>query len=125
VTLIPWKKGKCLAWDATVADTYAATYLAANSVKAGSAALHLASNKILKYQDLEQNYIFCPVAAETMGPIDEISLEFLSAIGRLITEISGEPRESQFLFQRLSIILQRGNAASFKGTFFMPPVDAI
>ena len=66
-------------------------------------------------------YIFCPVAVETMGPIDEESMKLLSAI----TEHTGEPRESQFLYQRLSIIIQRGNAASFKGSFFMPCPDAI
>ena len=95
-----------------MADTYAQTYLPATSVKAGAAVEVLAVNKSEKYRDLEQHYIFCPVAVETMGPIDEESLKFLSAIGRHITEISGEPRESQFLFQRLSIIIQRGNAAS-------------
>ena len=108
-----------------MADTYAQTYLSATSVKAGAAAEVLAVNKFEKYRDLEQHYTFCPVAVETMGPIDEESLKFLSAIGRHITEISGEPRESQFLFQRLSIIIQRGNAASFKGSFCMPCPDAI
>ena len=125
ITLVPWSKGKCLTWDSTVADTYAQTYLPATSVKAGAAAEVLAVNKSEKYRDLEQHYIFCPVAVETMGPIDEESLKFLSAIGRHITEISGEPRESQFLFQRLSIIIQRGNAASFKGSFCIPCPDAI
>ena len=125
LTLVPWNKGKCLAWDATVADTFAPTYLSATSVKAGSGAELLANKKLEKYQDLEQRYIFCPVAVETMGPIDEESSKLLSAIGRHITEHTGEPRESQFLYQRLSIIIQRGNAASFKGSFFMPCPDAI
>ena len=35
LTLIPWKEGKCLTWDVTVADTLAATYVSATSVKAG------------------------------------------------------------------------------------------
>ena len=108
-----------------MADTFAPTYLSATSVKAGSGAELLASKKLEKYQDLEQRYIFCPVAVETMGPIDEESMKLLSAIGCHITEHTGEPRESQFLYQRLSIIIQRGNAASFKGSFFMPCPDAI
>ena len=45
ITLIPWREGKCLAWDATVGDTFAPTYLSATSVKASSAADHLASQK--------------------------------------------------------------------------------
>ena len=36
ITFVPWSKGKCLTWDATVADTYAQTYLPATSVKAGA-----------------------------------------------------------------------------------------
>ena len=109
--LIPWKKGKCLAWDATVADTFAPTYLTATNVKAGSAAEILSAKKIEKYRALENRYVFYPIAAETMGPIDEGSLELLSEIGRRLTEISGEPRESQFIFQRFSIILQRGQCS--------------
>ena len=113
LTLIPWNKGKCLARKATVADTYAPTYLSVTSVKAGSGAEFLANKKLEKYQDLEQRYIFCPVAVETMGSVDEESMKLLSAIGRHISEFTGEPRESQFLYQRLSAIIQRGNAASF------------
>ena len=45
LTLIPWKEGKCLTWDVTVADTFAATYVTAISVKAGEAATRLAANK--------------------------------------------------------------------------------
>ena len=81
--------------------------------------------KIENYRALENRYVLFPVAAETMGPIDEGSLELLREIGRRLTEISGEPRESQFIFQRFSIILQRGNAASFKGSFVTPCLDAI
>jgi len=36
---------------------------------------------------------------------------------RQATLITGEPRESTFLFQQLSIALQRGNAATFLNTF--------
>ena len=50
-----------------MADTFAPTYLSATSVKASSGAELLASKKLEKYQDLEQRYIFCPVAVETMG----------------------------------------------------------
>ena len=124
-TLIPRKKGKCLAWYATVADTFAPTYLKATSVKAGSAAEILSAKNFEKYQALENRYVFCTVAAETMGPIDEGSLELLRENGRQLTKISGEPRGSQYIFQRFSIILQRGNAASFKGSFVTPYLDAI
>ena len=38
-----------------------------------------------------------------MGPIDEGSLELLREIGRRLTEISGEPRESQFIFSAFQL----------------------
>ena len=36
----------------------------------------------------------------------------IRAIGRRITEVSGEARATNFLRQRLSMAVQRGNAAS-------------
>ena len=125
ITLIPWREGKCLAWDATVGDTFMPTYLSATSVKAGAAADHLASKKRIKYADLRHNFYFCPIAVETMGPIEDEGAELLTSIGRYITKNTGDPRESSFLFQRLSIIIQRRNAAAFKGTFIIPAIDVI
>ena len=72
----------------------------------------ISAKKIEKYRALENRYVFCPVAAETIGPIDEGSLELLSEIGRRLTEISGEPRENQFIFQRFSIILHAARQCS-------------
>jgi hypothetical protein len=37
LTLIPWQGGRSLTWDVTVVDTFAASYLAANSIAAGAA----------------------------------------------------------------------------------------
>ena len=39
------------------------------------------------------------------------------------TKITGDPRETSFLFQRLSVIIQCGNAAAFRGTFPRPTPD--
>ena len=98
LTLIPWKEDRCLAWDVTVADTFAATYVSATSVKAGEAAARLAANKRDKYEEITQ---FCPIVVETMDPVEHEGRDFLSAIGHLITKITGDPRETSFLFYRL------------------------
>jgi len=45
VTLLPWAKGKPLAWDVTVPDTYADSHLADTATTAGAAAGKAASNK--------------------------------------------------------------------------------
>jgi len=34
-------------------------------------------------------------------------------LGRLLGQISGDPREASFLFQRLSVVIQRFNAIAF------------
>ena len=38
VTMVPWSRGKCLAWDATCVDTFSSSYLSHASVEAGSVA---------------------------------------------------------------------------------------
>ena len=46
----------------------------------------------------------------------EIAIELTKEIGRLITTITEDTRETTFLFQRLSMDLQRENAVSFHNT---------
>jgi len=43
-------------------------------------------------------------------------IEFTQEIGRRITTITEDTRETTFLFQRFSMALQRGNAVSFQNT---------
>ena len=58
-----------------------------------------------------------PIAVEMGGAWNELALEFITDLGRRIARITQKPRETQFLFQRLFISLQRGNAVAFKNTF--------
>jgi len=44
-------------------------------------------------------------------------MDFISDLARDLTPSTGDPRESSFLFQRLSISVQRFNAIAFQGTF--------
>ena len=46
-----------------------------------------------------------------------LAVELVQEIGRRITLVTGDSRQTVFLFQRLSIALQRGNAVSFLSTF--------
>jgi len=45
------------------------------------------------------------------------TVELVHEIGSQATLMTGEPRESTFLFQQLSIALQSGNAVAFLNTF--------
>ena len=116
-TLIPWSRGKCLAWDATCADTMAASHLSTTCTSAGAAANQAATLKQQKYAALASTHTFVPLAVETFGPWNSEGLSFISELGRRTTVVTGDPRETTFLFQRLSIAVQYGNAVSCAGTF--------
>ena len=122
-TLIPWRGGKPLAWDVTVGTTVADSYVTAASQSAGSVAQQAADRKCQKYGELSAAYEFQPVAVETHGPMDDSTVCFLSDLGRKISEHLGDPLDGQFLFQRISVLIQRFNAILFHETF--PAEDGI
>ena len=78
--------------------------------------------KITKYEGLSQ-FVFYPVAVETLGSWGIVSKKFIADIGCRIADIgcriaaiTGENRSTSFLFQRLSVAVQRGKAAAIQGT---------
>jgi hypothetical protein len=117
LTLIPWQNGKALTWDVTVATTLADSYLNASASSAGAAAEIAATRKMVKYADLPASYVFQPIALETLGPINTSAVEFLADLGRKICVVSGEDRAGHFLFQRLSVMLQRFNSILLHNSF--------
>ena len=54
LTLTPWREGHCLAWNITVADTTAISYLPITAITAGSTAELAAMRKLVKYEDWSQ-----------------------------------------------------------------------
>ena len=60
-TLIPWHHGKALAWDVTVVDTLADSYITSTSKTAGTAAEVAEEKKRVKYASLSDNHIFSPL----------------------------------------------------------------
>jgi len=116
-TLIPWAEGKCLSWDVTGPDTLAASHLQGTCVEAGSAAESADRLKRLKYADITRTHTFVVLAVETLGPINKDGHALISNLGHKLSAVTGDPRESSFLYQRLSIISQRCNAASIAGSF--------
>jgi hypothetical protein len=120
-SIIPWSRGKCLAWDATTPDTLAASHLPDTCLSAGAAANNAAAKKSSKYAALHHSHFFVPVAVETLGAWNCDGLNFIKDLGRRMSIASQDPRETTFLLQRISIAVQRGNAASFAGSL---PADA-
>jgi len=50
-------------------------------------------------------------------------LKFVSDIGRRITQVSKYNRDSDFLFQRLSVLIKRFNLVAICGTFAHTPTE--
>jgi len=67
-----------------------------------------AANKIVKYGALSASHIFLPVAVETAGTWNQSAIQLIQEIGRHITAVTEDTRETVFLFQALSIALQKG-----------------
>jgi hypothetical protein len=117
VTLIPWSRGKCAAWDVTVPDSFALSHLPFTSLTAGAAAERAATSKTTKYVTLQSTHMFVPIAIETAGCWNTDGLDFVCDLGRRLKQVTGDPLELTYLFQRLSIAIQRGNELSFAGSF--------
>ena len=118
LTLIPWREGRCLVWDVTVADTTAASYLPSTSISAGSAAELAAVRKQAKYAELTQRYEFVPIAVESHGSYSATVTALLADLGRRRRSIAtSDAKETAHLFQRLSIALQRFNAVCVIDSF--------
>ena len=95
----------------------AQSYLHNTSRTAGAAAEAAADKKTAKYAPLAQTCVFVPITVETMGAINSDGLEFLGDLERRITQVTDDIRESAFLFQCLSVLIQRYNAVAIQGTF--------
>ena len=61
-------------------------------------------------------YTVMPVAVETMGYWGQMGLKFVKDLGSRIADVTGEARSTSFLFQSISMAIQRGNAISVSGT---------
>lgn len=118
MTLIPWSRGSTLIWDATCADTFAPSNLKFSTKRAGGAAEDRERRKTTKYAPLiNDNYILVPFSVETMGPWSSEATSFFNTLSKMIAIKTNEPKSRAFLQQRLSMAIQRGNAAAVMGTF--------
>jgi len=119
LTLVPWQRGKPLSWDVTVICPLADSYVELAAQEAGSAAELAATRKLAKYSALGAQYDFQPVAVETLGPLNESACEFLNNLGRKIGDNTGDDRSTSFLFQRISVLVQRFNAVLLNDSFML------
>ena len=64
-----------------------------------------------------------PLAFETFGPINSKGIVFLNQLGHRLAVSTGDTRETSFLFQWLSLTIQRFNAICFNGSFALNNAD--
>ena len=114
LTLIPWSGGRSATWDVTVTDTVQLHLILPSQ-------LH---DQLLRWrQPLSARTPTTAISLETMGPINEVGQDFISQMGHRIFSITEDPRETSFLFQRLSVAVQRLNAVCFSDSFNLDYTD--
>jgi hypothetical protein len=105
MTLVPWIKGQPLLWDVTIVDTLADSYVLKTSEVSGFAAEMACKHS--KYSSIIKGLAF-----ETLGPWCKEAIDFINVIGNRLIAESGDSKS-----KRISLAIQRGNAASIRGTF--------
>ncbi|KAF2894756.1 hypothetical protein ILUMI_11417 [Ignelater luminosus] len=124
MTLIPWTNGKTLVWDATCTDTLASSHLEILTKTAGQVAENAAIRKCNKYKTIvDQNYQFLAFVAKTLGLWSNSARSFVNKLGHRMMVATGDARSKQFVIERISLAIQRGNPASVMETF--PPSAAM
>ena len=92
------------------------SHVSSAATSSGAVAKQAEQAKKAKYAHLDASHYFVPLAVETLGVLGPEALLFLRDLGHRLKEATGEPRSHQFLLQRLSVAVQRGNAAAVQGT---------
>ena len=88
ITVVPWKSGRLLVWDAICPDTFAPSYLPSAASGVGAVAAAAEKRKKRKYSHLDQCHSFVPVAIETAGVFGPETMEFLRELGRRLQLVS-------------------------------------
>jgi len=115
LTLIPFQGGKPLVWDVTVTTSLAESYVDTAAIRAGLVAEQAANRKLTKYAELAPDYI--------LQPIDSSTSSFLSDLGSNIRTSSDEDKETSFLFQRISVLIQCFNSVHLHDSFIKDGPD--
>ena len=79
------------------------------------------NNKEEKYASIGSEYLFAPIAVETLGPMNTTARQLFANLGRKISSASGDDREGAFLYQRVLVMAQRYNAVLIHDT--LPATD--
>jgi len=73
--------------------------------------------KVSKYATITATHDFVPLAFETLGPLSSAATAFISSLGKRLSVVTGDTREEAFLFQPLSMAIQRFSSVALHDTF--------
>ena len=88
-----------------------------NNITASSAAESVATRKLAKYEDLSQRDALVPIAIEPHGTFKKSALDILHELRLRATTVTLDPRNTSFLCQLLSIVIQKFIVACFANSF--------
>jgi len=84
----------------------------------GAAAEQVAHRKSAIYDQLVQSgCLFQLIVVETLGLLTESAILFFAELGRKIAAVSGDSREPRFIFQCISVIIQRFTSILLHNSF--------
>ena len=118
LTLIPWQGGKPLTLDVTVVSTLADSYLYIPRFTLPAALL-----KPLQSGRNVSTLPFLLIIYSDRSQLRPLAPQLLSEVGRRSTYLSGDSRDTSFLFQRLSMLIQRFNSALIMDSFCFSDED--
>ena len=117
VTLIPLFRRENLGLEWNGCRHPSPSHVDAGSLTPRSAAVRAETLKLQKYASLAADYFVSALAFETLGGPGPTTKELLVTIGQLLQEATIRNFTAEkFQIQRLSLDIQRGNAAAVIGT---------
>jgi hypothetical protein len=90
-------------------------YVKKAAKEVGSAVAGREDKKVDKYSNLSDHYHFVPVGIETYGAYGPQGIKLVKQIGKKIQDATGEKLSTFYLFQSISMAIQRGNAQCVMG----------
>ena len=110
-----WTGGKDTAWDITVVHPLQASMVARAAITPGHGAKEAHSRKWKATGDqcLQEGIVFVPLALESLGGWHEAAVREVKKLGGALARHSGTEESTAIthLFQRLSVLLMKGNSA--------------
>ena len=111
VTVLPFARGREMAWDATICHTCAPSHIPASAANSGAAAAMAEAGKERKYASIRDRVDFRPVGLETLGSFGPGARSLFEDISARIRERTGQASARVRLLRQIGAAIHIGNAA--------------